>query len=39
LRTPQGQAIVRGTDFGTLDEQGRIVSITGFLDETPAAAA
>ncbi|MDR5753952.1 MULTISPECIES: nuclear transport factor 2 family protein [unclassified Caballeronia] len=38
LRTPQGQTIVKGTDFGTLDDNERIVSITGFLDQTPGAA-
>jgi hypothetical protein len=35
LRTPQGQPIVKGTDFGTVDEEERIVSMTGFLDEAP----
>jgi SnoaL-like domain len=35
---PEGGAIVaRGTDFATLDPNGRLSSVTGFLDQMPAA--
>ena len=35
LRTPEGETIVRGTDFGAVDRDERLVAITGFLDEAP----
>jgi hypothetical protein len=35
LRTPEGQSIVKGTDFAIVDEESRIVSMTGFIDEAP----
>ncbi|WP_175835093.1 nuclear transport factor 2 family protein [Burkholderia anthina] len=39
LVSPDGAAIVKGSDFGTVDASGRLKSVTGFIDEMPAAAA
>ncbi|CDY76157.1 FIG00465998: hypothetical protein [Caballeronia glathei] len=39
LRTPDGQTIVRGTDFGTVDGSERLASVTGFLDQAPGTAS
>ncbi|AIO39482.1 hypothetical protein DM40_3162 [Burkholderia cenocepacia] len=39
LVSPDGAAIVRGADFGTVDASGRLKSVTGFIDEMPAAAS
>ncbi|AOI87579.1 nuclear transport factor 2 family protein [Burkholderia pseudomultivorans] len=39
LVSPDGAAIVKGSDFGTVDAAGRLKSVTGFIDEMPAAAA
>lgn len=33
-----GGAVARGTDFATLDADGRLACVTGFLDQVPAAA-
>jgi hypothetical protein len=38
LVTPAGEAIVKGSDFGVLDAQGRLQALTGFLDQVPAGA-
>ena len=38
LRTPDGDAIVKGSDFGVVDAHGRLQAVTGFLDEAPGAA-
>ncbi|MBW0445421.1 nuclear transport factor 2 family protein [bacterium M00.F.Ca.ET.228.01.1.1] len=38
LLTPAGEAIVKGSDFGTVDARGRLQSMTGFLDQVPAGA-
>ncbi|MBR8254215.1 nuclear transport factor 2 family protein [Burkholderia ambifaria] len=38
LVSPDGAAIVRGSDFGTVDASGCLKSVTGFIDEMPAAA-
>lgn len=32
LYRPDGAAVARGTDFGTIDADGRLASVTGFLD-------
>lgn len=32
LHSPDGAAVARGTDFGTLHADGRLASVTGFLD-------
>jgi hypothetical protein len=37
LTTPDGTAIVKGSDFGVVDTGGRLQSVTGFLDATPGA--
>jgi hypothetical protein len=35
---PEGGApVARGTDFATLDAEGRLMSVTGFLDQNAAA--
>ncbi|ALX14944.1 polyketide cyclase [Burkholderia cepacia JBK9] len=39
LVSPDGAAIVKGSDFGTVDASGRLASVTGFIDEMPAAAS
>ncbi|WP_175690593.1 nuclear transport factor 2 family protein [Burkholderia anthina] len=39
LVSPDGAAIVKGSDFGTVDASGRLKSVTGFIDEMPAAAS
>lgn len=39
LVSPDGAAIVKGSDFGIVDASGRLASITGFIDEMPAAAS
>lgn len=33
-----GEAVVQGTDFAVLAEDGRIRSVTGFLDRLPSGA-
>ena len=38
LLTPAGAALVKGSDFGIVDTRGRLQSVTGFLDDAPAAA-
>lgn len=37
LLTPAGASIVKGSDFGVVDTEGRLQSVTGFLDEAPGA--
>ncbi|HEY4350474.1 MAG TPA: nuclear transport factor 2 family protein, partial [Paraburkholderia sp.] len=37
LSTPEGVSIIKGSDFGQLDANGRLQAVTGFLDETPPA--
>jgi hypothetical protein len=37
LSTPEGVSIVKGSDFGQVDASGRLQTVTGFLDEAPAA--
>ncbi|KVV55633.1 polyketide cyclase [Burkholderia territorii] len=39
LVSPEGAAIVKGSDFGTVDASGRLKSVTGFIDEMPAATS
>ncbi|KVH51220.1 nuclear transport factor 2 family protein [Burkholderia diffusa] len=39
LVSPEGAAIVKGSDFGIVDASGRLKSVTGFIDEMPAAAS
>jgi hypothetical protein len=38
LTTPDGISIVKGSDFGVVDANGRLQSVTGFLDAAPHAA-
>jgi hypothetical protein len=38
LITPAGDALVKGSDFGVLDAQGRLQAVTGFLDQVPDGA-
>ncbi|MGG1944219.1 nuclear transport factor 2 family protein [Trinickia sp. NRRL B-1857] len=38
LVAPGGDAIVKGSDFGVVDAQGRFESVTGFLDAVPETA-
>jgi hypothetical protein len=38
LTTPAGEAIVKGSDFGVVDHDGRLRTVTGFLDLMPGAA-
>jgi hypothetical protein len=38
LLTPSGASIVKGSDFGVVESDGRLQSVTGFLDEAPGAA-
>jgi hypothetical protein len=38
LNTPDGVSIVKGSDFGQLDAEGRLQAVTGFLDAAPGAA-
>ncbi|RDK00372.1 nuclear transport factor 2 family protein [Paraburkholderia lacunae] len=38
LSTPEGTAIVKGSDFGMVDANGRLQAVTGFLDQVPGAA-
>ncbi|WP_116136506.1 nuclear transport factor 2 family protein [Trinickia diaoshuihuensis] len=38
LVAPNGDAIVKGSDFGVVDAQGKFRSVTGFLDAVPEAA-
>jgi hypothetical protein len=38
LGRPGEQPIVRGTDFGIVDRDGRLCSVTGFLDQVAAEA-
>ncbi len=33
-----GEALVKGTDFGTLDPNARLQAVTGFIDQMPPAA-
>jgi hypothetical protein len=34
---PQGsEAVIKGTDFATVSKDGRLHSVTGFLDQVPA---
>lgn len=35
LRGPQGETVHQGTDFGTLGDDGRIQTITGFFGQPP----
>jgi SnoaL-like domain len=37
LAAEGGAVVGRGTDFATLDTHGRLVSVTGFLDQDPVA--
>lgn len=37
LSPDRGESVVEGTDFGTLATDGRLASVTGFLDKVPAA--
>jgi hypothetical protein len=39
LVAPDGTSIVKGSDFGLVDASGRLKSVTGFIDEMPAAAS
>ncbi|HDR9056083.1 polyketide cyclase [Burkholderia vietnamiensis] len=39
LVSPDGAALVKGSDFGVVDASGRLKSVVGFIDEMPAAAA
>ncbi|KVL13612.1 nuclear transport factor 2 family protein [Burkholderia cepacia] len=39
LVSPDGAVIVKGSDFGTVDASGRLATVTGFIDEMPAAAS
>ncbi|HEY0735947.1 MAG TPA: nuclear transport factor 2 family protein [Herpetosiphonaceae bacterium] len=36
LVSDAGSAVVAGTDFGVVAADGRLQSVTGFLDQTPA---
>jgi hypothetical protein len=36
LAPGDGEAIAAGTDFATLDEDGRLATVTGFIDLMPA---
>jgi len=38
LVTPDGEAIVKGSDFGVVDAHGRLQAVTGFLDQVPTGA-
>jgi hypothetical protein len=38
LTTPEGISIVKGSDFGVVDSNGRLQNVTGFLDTAPGAA-
>jgi hypothetical protein len=38
LTTPAGDAVVKGSDFGVVDGDGRLQAVTGFLDQLPGAA-
>ncbi|MFC0401159.1 nuclear transport factor 2 family protein [Paraburkholderia rhizosphaerae] len=38
LSSPDGVSIVKGSDFGQVDADGRLRTMTGFLDEVPGAA-
>ncbi|CAB3757385.1 nuclear transport factor 2 family protein [Paraburkholderia humisilvae] len=38
LSTPDGVSIVKGSDFGQVDADGRLRAVTGFLDEAPGVA-
>jgi hypothetical protein len=38
LITPAGEAVVKGSDFGVVDPQGRLQTVTGFLDQVPDGA-
>ena len=38
LTAPAGEAIVKGSDFGVVDPQGRLRAVTGFLDQVPGGA-
>jgi hypothetical protein len=38
LTTPDGVPIAKGADFGVVNSAGCLQSVTGFLDEMPAAA-
>ncbi|HLX03665.1 MAG TPA: nuclear transport factor 2 family protein [Trinickia sp.] len=38
LRTPDGDAIVKGSDFGVVDASGRLAAVSGFLDAAPGIA-
>lgn len=31
-----GEAVIKGTDFATVSKDGRLRSVTGFLDQVPA---
>lgn len=37
LAPGEGEAIAAGTDFATLDSDGRLAAVTGFIDLMPAA--
>jgi SnoaL-like domain len=36
-RTSDGHAVARGTDFASVAADGRLVQVTGFLDQMPGA--
>ncbi|RFU49488.1 nuclear transport factor 2 family protein [Paraburkholderia sp. DHOC27] len=38
LTTPEGTSVIKGSDFGVVDSNGRLQSVTGFLDASPGAA-
>lgn len=38
LNTPAGVALVKGSDFGVVDADGRLQTVTGFLDQVPDGA-
>jgi hypothetical protein len=38
LTTPDGNPIVKGSDFGIVDAGGRLQAVTGFLDVPPGGA-
>jgi hypothetical protein len=38
LGPADGAIIARGTDFGAVAADGRLIQVTGFLDQVPGAA-
>ncbi len=38
LAQPNGPVVARGTDFAAVSADGRLVQVTGFLDQVPGAA-